>query len=300
LNILVILNGISRKKKKFYDEILPALGKKFQVTVSETTHAGHAFELAKEAIDKNFDCILSAGGDGTLHQVINGISSNGDQQKIPIIGVIPLGSGNDFATACGLTIDANSIVQLLQENKPKPTDVGKVNCFNEKGDKVEKYFINVCSVGMGPATVKRMEQNPKWMSSDMRYFVSILQTFFSNRPEPLEVRSEHWNWKGSARVFAIANGKSFGNKIYIAPDALPDDGLFNSFLVGDLPLIQFLLHLQKVKAKKKVKSKSITYSTGKWFELHSSRQMALEAEGELAGYLPARIELVEKAILFLR
>jgi diacylglycerol kinase family enzyme len=55
-----------------------------------------------------------------------------------------------------------------------------------------------------------------------------------------------------------------------------------------------------VKAKKKVKSKSITYSTGKWFELHSSRQMALEAEGELAGYLPARIELVEKAILFLR
>ena len=243
MKILIILNGISHKKKQFYSKILPALQQKFEVTVSETTYAGHALVLAAESITKKFDCVLSAGGDGTLHQVINGILRKGDQQKIPSIGVIPLGSGNDFATACGLTSDPISIVQLMQANKPKPTDVGKINCWDNNVSEVQKYFINVCSVGMGPATVKRMEHQPKWMWSDVRYFVSIIQTFLSHRPEPLEIKTEHGNWKGSARVFAIANGKSFGNKIYIAPDALLDDGVFNTFLASDLSLFRFLLYL---------------------------------------------------------
>jgi diacylglycerol kinase (ATP) len=300
LKIIVILNGISRKKKKFYSEILPVLQKKFEITVTETSYAGHASQLALEAVGKDFDCVIAAGGDGTLHQVINGILNANATQPIPSVGLIPLGSGNDFATTCGLSSDANSIAKLLEANHPKLTDVGKISCYDEMGNGITKYFINECSIGMGPTTVQRMEKSPKWLSSDLRYLTSILHTFFTHQPAPLNIKAESWEWSGRARVFAIANGKSFGNKIFIAPDALQDDGFFNSFLAGEVPLIKFLWFLQSLKQKKKVNDPLIRYSKTKEVIVSSQVKILLEAEGELVGYLPATIKVKPSRILFFR
>ncbi len=300
LTILIILNGISRKKKKFYSEILPVLQKKFEITIAETSYAGHARQLAAEGVGKNYDCILAAGGDGTLHQVVNGILNENTNQKILSVGLIPLGSGNDFATTCGLAFDANEIGKLLEANQPKPTDVGKIVCCDAQDNEITRYFINACSVGMGPATVQRMEKSSTWLGADLRYFTSILHTFFTHSPKALNIKTETWEWSGKARVFAVANGKSFGNKIFIAPDALQDDGLFNSFLAGEVPLLKFLWFLQSIKQKKKISDALITYSTMKEVMISSTEQTMLEAEGELIGYLPARVEILPSRILFFR
>jgi diacylglycerol kinase (ATP) len=300
LKILIILNGISRKKKKFYSEILPPLQKKFELTVGETSYSGHAYQLAAEAVTKDFDCILAAGGDGTLHQVINGILTAGASHPIPPIGLIPMGSGNDFATTCGLSFNALSIENLLEINQPKPTEVGKISCYDIDGNKVEKYFINACSVGMGPATVQRMEKSPKWLGSNLRYLTSILYTFFAHRPELLNIKTESWEWSGKARVFAIANGKSFGNKIFIAPDALQDDGLFNSFLAGEVPLLKFLWFLQAIKQRKLIRDENIRYSKITTVAISSQEKILLEAEGELVGYLPSMIGIHKNKVLFYR
>jgi diacylglycerol kinase (ATP) len=300
LKTLIILNGISHKKKKFYSEILPSLQKKFEIIVKETSHAGHACQLASEALSKNYECILAAGGDGTLHQVINGILKEKITNPILSIGLIPLGSGNDFATTCGLSCDASVIEKLLEVSKPKPTDVGKISCYDADGNKIEKYFINACSVGMGPATVQRMEKSSTWLNVDLRYLTSILHTFFTHRPQALTIKTTSWEWSGKARVFGIANGKSFGNKIFIAPDAVQDDGFFNTFLAGEVPLLKFLLFLQSLKQKKKILDDKISYSLVKEIELSSTERIMLEAEGELVGYLPARIEVMSSRILFFR
>jgi diacylglycerol kinase (ATP) len=300
LKILIVINGISRKKEKFYSEILPPLQKKFEIVITETSHAGHASQLALEAANKKFDCVIAAGGDGTLHQVVNGILGANANQTIPSVGLIPLGSGNDFATTCGLSLNANSIAKLLEANQPKPTDVGKICCCDSDGSKIERYFINACSVGMGPATVQQMAKSTKWLSADLRYLTSILQTFFTHQPAPLHIKTELWEWNGKARVFAVANGKSFGNKIFIAPDALQDDGFFNSFLAGEVPLLKFLWFLQSIKQKKKISDTMISYSTIKEATISSTEQTMLEAEGELVGYLPARVEILPARILFFR
>lgn len=300
MKIIVILNGISRKKKKFYSEILPLLQKKFEISVEETSYAGHAAQLAAGALSKNYDCILAAGGDGTLHQVINGILKENTTSILPSVGLIPLGSGNDFAATCNLSFNAASIVKLLEANQPQPTDVGKISCCDPDGNRVEKYFINACSIGMGPATVQRMEKSPKWLSSDLRYLTSILHTFFTHQPAPLSIKTESWEWNGKARVFAVANGKSFGNKIFIAPDAIEDDGLFNTFLAGEVPLIKFLWFLQTIKQKKKINDPLITYSKTKEVIISSQSKILLEAEGELVGYLPATIKAEPSRILFFR
>jgi diacylglycerol kinase (ATP) len=300
LNIVIILNGISKKKKKFYHSILPVLQQKFTIEVLETQYGNHAPQLAAEAVLKKPDVIISAGGDGTLNQVLNGMMNVAHENALPALGLIPLGSGNDFAHSASLNADPDLLLDLLARNQTKPTDIGKVVCRNGKNEEITHYFINVCSLGMGPATVKRMEKAPTWLGADLKYLLSIVQTFFTHKPEQVEVETSSWNWKGSARVVAIANGQSFGNKIYIAPDAKMDDGMFSTFIASNLPLLKFLLYLQKLKGKKKITDDQIIYNNTEKVAIRSENDVMLETEGELIGFLPASIKMLPSQIRFFR
>lgn len=299
MKIAIILNGISRKKKKFYQSILPPLRENFSIEIFETRFANHAHQLATKAVIDKYDIILSAGGDGTLHQVVNGMMSVAHQNQLPTLGLIPLGSGNDFANTIGATNNPAELLELLSTNQPRLIDLGKLICKDASNQESVKYFINACSVGMGPATVKQMTKAPPWLGAELRYLQSIVRAFLAHIPEPIEIKTSDWNWVGNVRVLAIANGKSFGSKIYIAPDAKPDDGVFSTFLVSDIPLLKFLFYLQVVKNKKKIKDPSVAYSTTTKIEITSSQSVAIEAEGELMGFLPAAVELLSGQIKFL-
>ena len=299
MKILIVLNGVSRKKVTFYREILPSLQAKYDCAVAETTYSGHAVKISQGAISQNFDCIISAGGDGTLNQVINGMLSNGDG-NLPKLAILPLGSGNDFAGACGLKEDVHQLISLLEKNAPIQTDVGKLICHDVSGKQAEKYFLNVASVGMGPATVQRMEKFPRWLGSDLRYLAAILHTFFTHRPTDLNIKGDLWRWNGKARVWAMANGQSFGNRIFIAPQSKSNDGILDTFLAGDVPLLKFLIYLQQLKSKKKIVNPKVQYQQGHYFEITSSQKLAIEADGEIQGYLPAQAELRPNHILIFR
>lgn len=301
MKVAIIINGISRKKKFFYKSVFPALRDEFGAEVFETQHAQHAIALAAGATEKNFDFVLAAGGDGTLNQVVNGVLKGREtQNQLPAIGVIPLGTGNDFARLCNTRPDAGSIQRLLLENKPKKTDVGKITCRNEDGKIVEQYFLNVCSLGMGPEVVRRLYKSNRSLGPGLTYFKAITETFLTHKAQEVAVTSDRWEWSGRMRVVAIANGQSFGHGLYVGPDALPDDGIFSTFIAGDLPLWKFLLYLQKIKTQKKINDRQFHYNEAGWVEITSPLPCALEAEGEWAGWLPARIEIIGKRIGVLR
>ncbi len=297
MKVAVIINGISRKKKRFYQHILPALQQKFSVEVFETKSSTHAIHLAAQAATKGFDVILSAGGDGTLNQVLNGLLII--TGPLPVLGVIPLGSGNDFAALMDVRPEASHLINLLANRKSRPIDVGKISCLGKDGAQIVRYFINVSSLGMGPATVQRIERLPRWLGPGFRYFASVLNTFLTHPIEKFEVTTKDWTWSGKARVVAIANGKSFGNRIYIAPTAEPDDGVFNTLIATDMPLPKFLFTLQRLKSKQVVKDQSIVYATAQELQLSSMTSAFIEAEGEMAGYLPATIVMQKHRIQFL-
>lgn len=299
MKIAIILNGISRKKKKFYNLIYPALSKHFDIDIFETKHSGHAESLADQAVVRKFSFILAAGGDGTLHQVINGLLKNGGDD-LPTVGLIPLGSGNDFARACSIRLDPEQIIQLLKTCQPKPTDIGHITCLDGNGRPITRHFINACSVGMGPEVVKRLSKSSKSWGPSLSYFSSIVSTFLTHRPQFVEVKMSQKEWSGNARVVAIANGQSFGNSIYIAPDAQLDDGSFNSFIAGEVPLLKFLLYLQTIKGKKKINDQLIHYHSTSGAELSAPASCTIEAEGEIVGLLPAKIKILPKRINFLR
>lgn len=300
MRIAIILNGISRNKKKFYSDFYLSLKTKFDVEIFETQSEDHAIELAAKATENEVDVILSAGGDGTLHQIINGILNSQNNKRLPTVGIIPLGTGNDFARTCGIESDANQLIQFLEKSKATPIDIGLVNCVDENGKAVTRYFINACSLGMGPEVVKRLKKSDRSLGPSLTYFRAITATFFSHQPQEVFAKSDSWEWRGKARVLVIANGKSFGNALYIAPDADLQDGKFNTFVAGDLPLWKFLLYLQTIKSGKKLVDSKITYGKLSALELTAPERCAIEAEGEAIGFLPAKIEVLPKHINFLR
>lgn len=299
MKVAIILNGISRKKSTFYKSILPLLKEKFFVAVFETQYPAHATQLAIDAVLNRYDVILAAGGDGTLNQVLNGILTKDTTSSLPVLGVIPLGSGNDFAALMDVKAEPSQLIDLITNNKARSIDVGKISCVGKEGGLNERYFINVCSMGMGPATVQRIERLPRWLGPGLRYFTSVLNTFLTHPSERFEVISKGWTWEGKARVVAIANGKSFGNRIYIAHEAEPDDGLFNTLIATDMPLPKFLLTLQRLKSRQRVKDYSMIYATTNELQLSSPKPTFIEAEGEIAGYLPASVIMLKGRIQFL-
>jgi diacylglycerol kinase family enzyme len=141
--MLIIFNGISRNRRKFYHKILPLL-EEFKPVIEVTEYDAHACAMATAASLRGEKLILAAGGDGTVSQVINGVLNSG-VSELPIVGIIPLGSGNDFARTLKLKTKATAIVDVIRRNQPRLIDIGVAELHDEKQQAVSKYFVNECS-----------------------------------------------------------------------------------------------------------------------------------------------------------
>ncbi len=290
-SVAVVLNGISRKKEYFLRTVYPALAlsQKANISLLETAYAGHARELAARAAHGGADVVIAAGGDGTLHDVVNGIVSTGNHSNVAI-GVVPLGTGNDFAKTCGVTSDPGYIADLVAQRKSRMVDVWKLACLGTDRAQATRYFINACSIGLGPATVQRLLSSKRRLGPAITYWKAIVGAFFNYVPEEIHCNAGNWSYRGKVRAFVIANGKSFGNGLVIAPEAKPDDATLNVFAAGAVPLLNFLIYQQQLKSAKTINDSLIKYYTAAKLSITSPGRTLIETEGELAGYLPAHIE----------
>lgn len=290
--LAIILNGISLEKKFFYHRVFPALNKNFTVELFETRSRNDAFTLASKAVDKQFDVLLAAGGDGTIHQVVNGMLDGRESHKdLPVLGVIPIGTGNDFARSLKVEADPDQLLALLTEHTPKNIDVGVVEYIAEDGSKDNRYFVNVADAGMGPEVVKKVLASGRPMGSAVAYYLAILSTFFTYKPMNVTATTPSWSWKGKMRTFAVANGKYYGHGLCIAPDAKPYDNTLDTFICGDVSVLDFIRHSGPLKKGQYVQHKGVSYKKENSIELYSEAPCRVEADGELLGWLPAKIEM---------
>jgi len=298
--VAIILNGISLKKKFFYSKVLPSLSSLFQVDVFETRTKRDAIGLASKAADKYYDVLIAAGGDGTLNQVLNGVLQGREgNTKLPVIGVLPIGSGNDFARALKITTDVNVLVNRLTSLKHCNFDVGKIEYHNEKEKTQFSYFINVADAGMGPEVVSKLANSGRAYGSAVAYYAAILSTFFSYKAMEVEIKAPEWQWKNKLRTVAIGNGKFYGHGLCIAPDAKPDDGIFSSFICGDVSVLEFIWYSGDLKNSTKIAHSKVEYSSARHVELTAKTSCRIEADGELLGFLPATIDILPGRIKFL-
>jgi len=301
-NAIVILNGISLKKKLFYHEYLPALSGIFSVDVHETLSKNDAKTLASKFTDRYVDVILAAGGDGTLNQVVNGILKDREEAtKLPVVGVIPIGSGNDFARGAGLK-NIDHTITTLASFSPRPIDVGLIEYCIRPGDETEmasSYFVNVADIGMGPEVVGKVLSSGRPFGSEVAYYKSILNTFLTYKPMVVKAVTPDWTWEGKLRTMAIASGKYYGHGLCIAPDAVIDDRLFSVFICGNVSVLDFIMHTGTLKKGKNIIMDEVLYKTCTAVELTSESPCPIEGDGEILGFLPARIRMIKKQLKFL-
>jgi YegS/Rv2252/BmrU family lipid kinase len=299
MKIVFILNS----QKKGISKLLPKLEmhcrerKLGNAQFLSTVRKKHAIDLAKRATENSCDYLIAVGGDGTLNEVVNGVmQGKGQAEKIPILGLLPLGSANDFARTAGISNSIEDLMGLIQTQSIQKIDLGKITLH--KPGKI-RYFINIAGVGLGPEVVQGLEKSSSILGPGFNYFKHIFNGFFTYRKKEVHCSSSDWQWEGSLLQMAIANGRYFGNAICIAPDARLADGQLEVVIFGDVGLWDYLKNLSKLKKGVKVNLPEVSYKNAREVLIESKDRCGLEADGEYVGLAPATINILPEALLFL-
>lgn len=193
-----------------------------------------AEEVARAAARKG-RTVVAAGGDGTIHVVANGVLAAGPE--VPAMGVLPLGSGNDFARALGrVGRGLASAVRALVDPRVIAIDVGRVNGG--------EWFVNGIGVGFDAEVVHRLRGSP---AGPLGYFPTIARTILSYRPQRYRVSWATGELDASGLMLAAMNGQSEGGGFRLTPDARLDDGLLDVCWVDPIGLLQFVRYVLRVR-----------------------------------------------------
>ena len=263
-----------------------------------TERKRHAIQLARKATEKGCDYLVAVGGDGTLHEVVNGVmQSEIANLNYPAIGLLPYGSANDFARTAGVSRSVEELIELIQTKSTQKIDLGKIMLMSSMET---FYFINIAGIGLGPEVVRNMERSTGYLGAGFHYFWNIIRGFLSYQKKSLSCTGETWEWKGKLLQMAVANGRYFGRAICIAPDAQLDDGQFQIAIFGDLSIWDYLKNLGKLKKGIKINHLQVRYYQAREILLESDDSCGIEADGEYIGLTPAKIQLLPKTISFLK
>ena len=287
-NTYLILNPTAGKGRGL--KILPQIEKLLTGLNIDLSHLkitkfpGHATELAGAFINKETS-IFCVGGDGTLNEIINGFNNHVDVS----LGVIPIGSGNDFARAIGILEKGFSLERYIQNNKKIACDVGHVKVFNGEKLILDKKFISSLGIGFD-AMVSYKIRSIKVLKGLALYIASVILSLFKYKAPQSTIYSEELNLKLDDRLFlfAVGNTETAGGGFKLNPGATIDDGYLNLCLTKNISKLTVLKILPKAITGKHVKDsrvytykfKSLTYKTLEKVFIHVDGEAIQIDEGD--------------------
>ncbi|HSJ24079.1 MAG TPA: diacylglycerol kinase family protein [Longimicrobiales bacterium] len=195
-----------------------------------TEGPGHATELAREAAAAGITRIIAAGGDGTIHEVANGIVTA--PMSGVAMGLIPIGTGNDFVKMFPGVRSRDAAIALLASGTPCPVDVGIA-----RWDGGTEYFINAMGTGIDVEVVRQMRRS-RYMPGAAIYVGALLRALAAYRPLKVEVTVDDCVVSQPIMNLAVCNGPSIGGSFRICPDASPADGALDVCLIREMPMLR--------------------------------------------------------------
>ncbi len=247
---------------------------------SGTVYPTHAIELARQAGQDGYEIVVAVGGDGTVHEVVNGLMQVPAAQR-PRLGVVPMGSGNDFAKVMGSKPRPSEALYQVLTGKPKTIDIGTLS--DEHG-RVE-YWDN--TVGMGfDATVTIRSRNFTYLRGFSLYLAAVLQTIALNHTSPLmKVATETESWEEPMLMLCACNGPREGGGFQVAPKARPDDGILSYIGVRKVSRPMMLRLLPEFMRGTHEHFPQIRTGQFTKLELESSQPLTIHTDGEVyAGF----------------
>lgn len=298
--IKLIINPASShgKAKKEWEKIknqLENLNMKFDYAFTEKR--GDAISIARESVQSEKETIIAIGGDGMINEVVNGmVNSDETIPKNLTLGVIPVGTGSDFARTMEIPRDYKEAVGRIYKKKTVEVDVGKVEYFDwASQERRVRYFINITDAAFSAEVCKAAQETwlAKFFSGTIPYVIGLLRTIllFKNKPVDLIVDDE--KMKKDACLIAIANCRYFGGGMQIAPLANPYDGLLDVVILSDASKMEILKNLSKLyKLEGAPDLPNLMYKKAKKIEINSSEQIMVDIDGEVIGEGPLKFSLI--------
>lgn len=276
--VKIICNPTAGREQvqRYLPEISACLEENGWTTLCHATQGpGAATLAAKEAAEQKFDLILAAGGDGTIHEVINGLA---EQEFRPQFGIIPLGTTNDLAAAMGISKNVDDICKMLREGFTVPVDVGKLN--------ESRFFINIAAAGALTELTYEVPSKLKTIIGQLAYYLKGIEKLPHMRPSWMRIEYDAGCFEGEVMFFMIANTRSVGGFNQLAPQASINDGKFDLIIIKKTSVINFIQLANAALRGQHLNDPTIVYTQSKKIKVSAEKTIGINLDGEYGGELP--------------
>jgi len=284
-DILIIFNPFSNRgdSKHAIDVVLQSLSQSdLDYEMKLTEERGHAIALAKAAAEAGAPLIVAAGGDGTVNEVANGILLAAEGKEgvaASTLGVLPMGSGNDFAWGIGIRDGMSDAIERLKRGHSRVIDVA----WAEFESAPSRYFVNMLGCGFD-ARVNIEAHKIKRLRGFAIYMAAVLKTLGIYFEKPaITVQLDGREIKQNALLIFVANGPRLGGGFLATPDARYDDGLMDLCIAGDLSRLEVMPVIPKLMKGKHTTHPKVTMDRAETVIIESERTLPCQADGETIG-----------------
>ncbi|MDQ6656307.1 MAG: diacylglycerol kinase family lipid kinase [Verrucomicrobiota bacterium] len=260
-------------------------------TVEFTRNPGDATRIAGAAVEQGYECVIAAGGDGTLNEVVNGMAPHAAQLRI---GLIPLGTGNDFARMLGLPTDVDDCIDFLVSGKIRPTDLVRVT------SDAPRFFVNVSAGGFSGTVNEKLTPEIKQSWGPLAYVRCAAEALPELRAYCTEITLDNTSTLSlDLYNVVIANGRYVAGGTLIAPEASIDDGQLDIILIPENAAADLALVVAQIAMGRHLTSEGVVFRRAAKVEVKSEPGMWFNVDGELIGNDPATFEIMPRALQFL-
>ncbi|MFZ5920248.1 MAG: diacylglycerol/lipid kinase family protein [Chloroflexota bacterium] len=209
------------------NDVRPIVAEYGHADWSGTVYPTHATELARQAGEQGYDMVIAMGGDGTVHEVVNGLMQLPEDRR-PILGVVPVGSGNDFAHSIGIPFRPDHALARALNGEPSSVDVGLMTDENGR----QEYFDNTVGLGFDAVVTIRSHKLPI-VRGFLMYLTAVIQTIILNHePAQMKIEADGQAWEQSNLMVTVCNGPREGGGFMVAPEARNDDGILHYMMIA--------------------------------------------------------------------
>ncbi|MGX0401490.1 MULTISPECIES: diacylglycerol kinase [Staphylococcus] len=283
----IIYNPTSGKElfKRMLPDVLIKLEKAgYETSAYATEREGDATLEAERALDNNYDILIVAGGDGTLNEVVNGIA---EQPNRPRLGIIPMGTVNDFGRALHLPNDIMGALDVIIEGHSTKVDIGKMN---------NRYFINLAAGGQLTQVSYETPSKLKSIVGSFAYYIKGFEMLPQMKAVDIRIEYDDKVFQGEALLFLLGLTNSMAGFEKLVPDAKLDDGYYTLIIVEKANLAE-LGHIMTLASRgEHTKHPKVIYEKAKSINISSFTDMQLNVDGEYGGKLPANFLNLERHI----
>ena len=286
----IIYNPTSGREA--FKKHLPAVLEKLEIAGYETschatTGAGDATFAAIEAVKREFDVVIAVGGDGTLNEVVSGVSQC-EKEKRPKIGLIPMGTTNDFARAVQIPRNIDKALDIIIQGDTIPVDVGLVNN--------NKHFINIAAGGRITELTYEVPSKMKTLLGQMAYYLKAVEMIPSIKATHMKIQIDDEEFDDHAMMFLCALTNSVGGFEKLAPDASINDGKFTVLILKECSIADFIRLVSLALRGEHLSDERLIYRKASKVVVESSDTVHINLDGEFGGDAPVTFQNLKRHI----